>query len=127
MLASASAGPLFAIGTRQRRGYGEVRQGCWQTGREHDAAPQEGDAEERFRTQGEEPEAGDRHRSLRGAIEGRQGAEAEERAKDLAEEDGAEEDGEEEVGRPPRQPSFRTAGVRPAVRVGAARRGAVSP
>src|SRR2546423_1835944 len=53
----------------------EVRQVRGQARRERDAPTQEGNAEERpQREDREEPQAGDRHRTVRSAREGRQGA-----------------------------------------------------
>src|SRR5688500_8227977 len=55
----------------------EVRARSEQDRRERNASPQEGDAEERAwrqGRQGEEPQAGDRDRSLRGTKQGREGS-----------------------------------------------------
>jgi hypothetical protein len=60
-----------------RRSYGEVRQGRIEERGIGSAAHQEGNAQERFRPQGEEPKAGDRDRAQRGARERGQGAAAE--------------------------------------------------
>jgi hypothetical protein len=68
--------------------------------RECDASPQEGHAQERAWRQGrkgEEPEAGDRDRSLRSAEEGREGPAKEQLAKELVTQELAEGRIEEEL------------------------------
>jgi hypothetical protein len=60
-----------------RRSYGEVRQGGIEERGIGSAAHQEGNAQEQLRTQGEEPEAGDRDRAQRSTRERGQGAAAE--------------------------------------------------
>ena len=68
----------------------EVRPRSEQERRECDASPQEGHAQERSWWQGwngEEPEAGDRDRPVRGAKEGREGSSEECIAKELLEEE----------------------------------------
>jgi hypothetical protein len=83
---------------RPEEEWSEVREVGVEAGREHDASPEEGDAEERQRPEGEEPQAGDRDRAVRGAVEGGEGA-AQARREEVViaqveqpEEDGAEEE-----------------------------------
>jgi hypothetical protein len=58
---------------RKKEEHSQVREVRVEAGGEHDAPPQEGDAEEWKRTQGEEPQAGNRDRAFRGPLEGGKG------------------------------------------------------
>ena len=68
-----SSSTSLARATKRERGDGEVRKGSGHTCQVGDASEEEGDAEERIRAKGHEPETGDCDRFERGAGKRREG------------------------------------------------------